>query len=99
MKMGVDPRKSDQMVRGTCPLPHGSGKKVRVAVFAQGAAAEAAKAAGAEHVGYEDLIEKVKGGFSTSIAPSPHPMPWPKCASSARCSARAASCPTRRPAP
>jgi large subunit ribosomal protein L1 len=63
MKMGVDPRKSDQMVRGTCPLPHGSGKKVRVAVFAQGAAAESAKAAGAEFVGYEDLIEKVKGGF------------------------------------
>lgn len=62
-KMGVDPRKSDQMVRGTCPLPHGSGKKVRVAVFAQGAAAEAARAAGAEFVGYEDLIEKVKGGF------------------------------------
>jgi large subunit ribosomal protein L1 len=41
--MGVDPKKSDQMVRGTCPLPHGSGKTVRVAVFAQGAAAEAAK--------------------------------------------------------
>jgi len=61
--MGVDPRKSDQMVRGTCPLPHGSGKKVRVAVFAQGAAAEAARAAGAEFVGFEDLIEKVKGGF------------------------------------
>lgn len=62
-KMGVDPRKSDQMVRGTCPLPHGSGKKVRVAVFAQGAAAEAARNAGAEFVGYEDLIERVKGGF------------------------------------
>jgi large subunit ribosomal protein L1 len=62
-KMGVDPRKSDQMVRGTCPLPHGSGKKVRVAVFAQGAAAEAARAAGAEFVGFEDLIERVKGGF------------------------------------
>lgn len=61
--LGVDPRKSDQMVRGTCPLPHGSGKKVRVAVFAQGAAAEAARAAGAEFVGFEDLIEKVKGGF------------------------------------
>ena len=61
--LGVDPRKSDQMVRGTCPLPHGSGKKVRVAVFAQGAAAEAARAAGAEYVGFEDLIEKVKGGF------------------------------------
>ena len=63
-KMGVDPRKSDQMVRDTCALPHGSGQEVRVAVFATGEAAEAAKAAGAEHVGYEDLIEKVKGGFT-----------------------------------
>ncbi|QQL45764.1 50S ribosomal protein L1 [Sulfuriroseicoccus oceanibius] len=63
-KLGVDPRKSDQMVRGTCPLPNGSGKNVVVAVFATGEAAEAAKAAGAEHVGFEDLIEKVKGGFT-----------------------------------
>lgn len=63
-RMGVDPKKSDQMVRGTCPLPHGSGKAVRVAVFAQGAAADAAKAAGAEFVGYEDLIAKVKEGFT-----------------------------------
>lgn len=63
-RMGVDPRKSDQMVRGTCPLPHGSGKAVRVAVFAQGAAAEAAKEAGADIVGNEDLIAKVKEGFT-----------------------------------
>jgi large subunit ribosomal protein L1 len=63
-RMGVDPRKSDQMVRGTCPLPHGSGKAVRVAVFAQGAAAEAAKEAGADIVGNEDLIAKVKDGFT-----------------------------------
>lgn len=62
-RMGVDPRKGDQMVRGTCPLPHGSGKSVRVAVFAQGAAADAAKAAGADIVGNEDLIAKVKEGF------------------------------------
>ena len=62
-RMGVDPRKGDQMVRGTCPLPHGSGKTVRVAVFAQGAAAEAAKAAGADIVGNDDLIAKVKEGF------------------------------------
>ena len=69
--MGVDPKKGDQMVRGTCPLPHGSGKSVRVAVFAQGSAAEAAKAAGAEVVGYEDLIAKVKEGsmdFDVAIA-------------------------------
>jgi large subunit ribosomal protein L1 len=51
------------MVRGTCPLPHGSGKSVKVAVFAVGNAADAAKAAGAEIVGYEDLIAKVKEGF------------------------------------
>lgn len=62
-KLGVDPRQSDQMVRGTCPLPHGSGKAVRVLVFATGAAAEAAKDAGAEFVGFEDLIKKVQGGF------------------------------------
>ncbi len=69
--MGVDPKKGDQMIRGTCPLPHGSGKSVRVAVFAVGAAAEAAKAAGAELVGYEDLIAQVKDGkmdFDVAIA-------------------------------
>ena len=59
-KLGVDPRKSDQMVRGTCALPHGSGKEVKVVVFAEGEAAIAAKNAGAEHVGYEDLLKKVK---------------------------------------
>lgn len=63
VRLGVDPRKSDQMVRGTCPLPHGSGNSVRVLVFAQGNAVEAARAAGAEHVGYEDLIAKIKEGF------------------------------------
>lgn len=63
-RLTVDPKKSDQMVRGTCPLPNGSGKSVRVAVFAQGDAATAAKNAGAEIVGYEDLIAKVKDGFS-----------------------------------
>lgn len=62
-RLGIDPRKSDQMVRGTCPLPHGSGKDVRVVVFAQGEAAVAAKSAGAEHVGYEDLMNKVREGF------------------------------------
>ncbi len=63
-RLGVDPRKSDQMVRGTCPLPNGSGKSVKVAVFATGDAAEGAKAAGAEIVGYEDLIARVKEGFT-----------------------------------
>ena len=62
--LGVDPRKSDQMVRGSVSLPHGTGRNVRVAVFAQGSAAEAAIAAGAEHVGYEDLIKRVQEGFT-----------------------------------
>ena len=62
--LGVDPRKSDQMVRGSVSLTHGTGRNVRVAVFAQGAAAEAAIAAGAEHVGYEDLIKRVQEGFT-----------------------------------
>jgi large subunit ribosomal protein L1 len=62
-RLGVDPKQSDQMVRGTCPLPNGSGKTVRVLVFAQGASAEAARAAGAEYVGYEDLVKKCQEGF------------------------------------
>lgn len=62
--LGVDPRKSDQMVRGSVSLPHGTGRNVRVVVFAQGAAAEAAIAAGAEFVGYEDLIKRVQEGFT-----------------------------------
>jgi len=63
-KLGVDPRQSDQMVRGTCPLPNGSGKTVRVLVFATGSSADAAREAGAEFVGFEDLIKKIQGGFS-----------------------------------
>jgi large subunit ribosomal protein L1 len=62
-RLGVDPKQSDQMVRGTCPLPHGSGKTVRVLVFAEGDAATAARNAGAEYVGYKDLIEKCVAGF------------------------------------
>jgi len=63
IKLSVDPKQSDQMVRGTVPLPHGSGKKVRILVFAEGAQATAAKDAGAEHIGYKDLITKIKGGW------------------------------------
>ena len=63
-RLGVDPKQSDQMVRGTVPLPHGSGKTIRVLVFAKGAAAEAAKAAGAEYVGFEDMIAKCNGGWN-----------------------------------
>ena len=62
INLGVDPRKSDQVVRGASVLPNGTGKNVRVAVFAQGDNAEAAKAAGADIVGFEDLAEKIKGG-------------------------------------
>ncbi len=62
VNLGVDPRKSDQVVRGSTVLPNGTGKTVRVAVFAQGENAEKAKAAGADIVGFDDLAEKVKGG-------------------------------------
>ena len=63
-RLGVDPTKSDQAVRGTVTLPNGTGKKVTVLVFASGPAADAAREAGADFVGYEDLLEKVKGGFT-----------------------------------
>jgi large subunit ribosomal protein L1 len=62
VNLGIDPRKSEQMVRGSTVLPNGTGKSVRVAVFAQGAAADAAREAGAEIVGSEDLAEQVKAG-------------------------------------
>jgi large subunit ribosomal protein L1 len=62
VNLGVDPRKSDQVVRGSTVLPNGTGKTVRVAVFAQGENADKAKAAGADVVGFEDLAESVKGG-------------------------------------
>ncbi len=63
MRLGVDPRKADQMVRGTVSLPHGTGKTVRVIVFATGDKAAEAEAAGADVVGSEDLIERIQGGF------------------------------------
>jgi large subunit ribosomal protein L1 len=62
INLGIDPRKSDQIVRGATTLPNGSGKDVRVCVFAQGEAAEAAKAAGAELVGMDELADDIKGG-------------------------------------
>ena len=63
IRLGVDPRKADQVIRGTVALPAGTGKEVRVAVFATGPAAEAARAAGADIVGAEDLVAQVDGGF------------------------------------
>jgi large subunit ribosomal protein L1 len=71
VRLGVDPRKADQMVRGTVALPEGTGKDVRVAVFAQGEAAAAAREAGADHVGADDLAAEVEGGmldFDVAIA-------------------------------
>lgn len=77
MNLGVDPRHADQMVRGVCNLPNGSGRTVRVAVFARGAKADEARAAGADIVGAEDLLEIVQGGkieFDRCIA-TPDLMP------------------------
>ena len=77
VRLGVDPRKADEMIRGTVSLPAGTGKAVRVAVFAQGDAAQAARDAGAEFVGADDLAEQIEGGmldFDVTIA-SPDMMP------------------------
>src|ERR1700682_2979858 len=77
MNLGVDPRHADQMVRGVVALPNGTGRTLRVGVFARGAKAEEAKAAGADVVGAEDLVEKVQGGqidFDRCIA-TPDMMP------------------------
>jgi large subunit ribosomal protein L1 len=63
IRLGVDPKRSDQMVRGTTSLPHGTGKKVRVLVFAKGEKEQEARQAGADYVGGDDLMEKIKGGW------------------------------------
>ena len=71
LKLGVDPRKADQMIRGTVSLPNGTGKTARVIVFANGAAADAAREAGADEVGSDDLIAKVEAGwvdFDSAVA-------------------------------
>jgi len=63
MRLGVDPRHADQQVRGVLILPHGTGKRVRILVFAEGEAAKIAEEAGADYVGSDDLIERIKGGW------------------------------------
>ncbi|MBW8064512.1 MAG: 50S ribosomal protein L1 [Nitrospira sp.] len=63
LRLGVDPKRSDQMVRGTTVLPHGTGKSVRILVFAKGEKEQEARAAGADYVGSDEFIEKVKGGW------------------------------------
>src|SRR4051794_37459784 len=77
MNLGVDPRHADQMVRGVCNLPNGSGRSVRVGVFARGAKADEARAAGADVVGAEALVKKVRGGAIdfARCAPPPDMMP------------------------
>lgn len=77
IKLGVDPKKSDQMVRGVAKLPHGTGRTVRILVFAKGEKEQEAREAGADYVGAEDLVEKIKGGwleFDKAIA-TPDMMP------------------------
>ena len=77
VRLGVDPKKSDQMVRGVARLPHGTGKNIKILVFAKGENEQAAKDAGADYVGAEDLVDKIKGGwlgFDKAIA-TPDMMP------------------------
>jgi len=73
IRLGIDARKSDQIVRGAFSLPHGIGKDVTVAVFAEGEAADAAKAAGADYIGSEDLAEKIQGGWMDFDVAIAHP--------------------------
>ena len=96
LRLGVDPRKADQMVRGTVLLPHGTGKTARVLVFANAAKAEEARAAGADFVGSDDMIEKVAGGWTDFDAAVATPDLMGKVGRLGKILGRAASCPTRR---
>lgn len=90
MRLGVDPRKADQMVRGTVNLPHGTGKTARVIVFAAGAKAEEAVAAGADEVGSDELVARIQGAGWTSTRRSPPRTRWRRSAGSRGSWARAA---------
>ena len=91
LRLGVDPRHADQMVRGTVVLPHGTGKIVRVAVFAQGEKAQEALRAGADEVGAEDLVKKIEAGWlEFDVALADARTRWAWSAGSARSSAAAA---------
>lgn len=90
VRLGVDPRKANQMVRGVVTLPHGTGKQVRVLVLCSADAEAAAKAAGADYVGLEEYIEKIKGGWTTSMSSSLSPLSWGRSVLWDASSARAA---------
>jgi len=99
VRLGVDPRKADQMVRGTVNLPHGTGKTARVIVFAVGEKAAEAEAAGADAVGAEDLIERIQGGWLDFDAAIATPDQMAKVGRIARVLGPRGLCRTRRPAP
>jgi large subunit ribosomal protein L1 len=97
-RLSVDPRKADQIVRGTVVLPHGTGKAVRVLVIAEGEKAQEAKDAGADYVG-TDYVEKIQGGGSTSTSWWRPPTRWGRWDRWDVCSGPAGSCPRPRPGP
>ena len=99
VRLGIDPRKADQVLRGTVSLPAGTGKSVRVAVFAAGEAAEAARAAGADFVGSDDLVARVDGGFMDFDVAIATPDLMGQVGRLGRKLGPGASCPTPRPAP
>jgi len=96
IRLGVDPRQSDEMVRGTIGLPHGTGKKLRIVVFAQGDKAAEATKAGADVVGAADLVAKIDGGWMEFDIVIATPDMMGQVGKLGRCSAARASCRTRR---
>ena len=99
LRLGVDPRKADQMVRGTVSLPHGTGKTARVVVFAQGERAEQSSPRAPTRSAAMISSRRSQAVTPTSTPPSPPRTSWARSAVSAACSVPVASCPTPRPAP